>query len=203
MSQVVSTMLVASTRKWCRQTATRSNHRHHFFHSYRPIIQAGQTSCFYNDQHHLSNCSQTSIIRKTFSSSSSNNNTDSNNNNNNATTKPIKDFTKLQRLEDANPERIRDIQVNPESVGNKILPGNFVYKYYKRTGNTRKVPVEIEHGYFWMMWDLTKTNNKPTLSNEQLIPEQDAQTFPLLRGVKSLSGYKTDLPFFFIEGNGR
>jgi hypothetical protein len=214
MSQVVSTILVASTRQWCLQTATRKSlHRHEFLHRYPRMIQIGQIVFYHNDHqtYHQSNnnYNPTTILRKNFSSSSSNN-TGSNNNSNINSTKPpptttiIKDYTKLQRLEDANPERIRAIQVHPDSVGRSILPGNLVYKYYKRTGNTRKVPVELEHGYFWMMWDLQKTNNKPTVSNEQLVPEQEAQTFPLLKGVKSLSGYKTELPFFFLEGcNGK
>eukprot|EP00980_Cylindrotheca_fusiformis_P000291 scaffold66_cov115-Cylindrotheca_fusiformis.AAC.23 len=112
-----------------------------------------------------------------------------------------KDFTKLQRFEDANPERIRGIQVNPDGLGSQILPGNLVYKKYKLSGNTRKVPLELVHGYFWMMWDLRNTNNKPTLSNETLIPEEDSQIFPVLTGVKNLNGQKADLPFYFVENN--
>lgn len=109
------------------------------------------------------------------------------------------DYTKLRRFEDANPERIRGIQVNPDGVGSQILPGNLVYKKYRVSGNTRKVPLELVHGYFWMMWDLRKTNNKPTLSNEKLIPEEDAQIFPVLTGVKSLNGENADLPFHFVD----
>jgi hypothetical protein len=200
MSQVVSTVLMATTRQWCRQQ---------FLHRYPPMIQVGPISFYHNVHQNNKNSNLNSILRKNFSSSK-----DTNNKNNSTkppppsttptTTTAIKDYTKLQRLEDANPERIRAIQVHPDSVGRSILPGNLVYKYYKRTGNTRKVPVELEHGYFWMMWDLQNTNNKPTLSNEHLVPEHEAQTFPLLQGVKSLSGYKTELPFFFLEGcNGK
>jgi hypothetical protein len=116
---------------------------------------------------------------------------------------PETDFTnKLPRLEDANPERIRGIQVSPDSVGNNILPGNLVYKKYRFSGNTRKVPMELTHGYFWMMWDLRNTDGKPTLANETLIPEEDAQLFPLLTGLKTLNKDKADLPFFFVENNG-
>jgi ATPase complex subunit ATP10 len=111
------------------------------------------------------------------------------------------DYTKLQRFEDANPERIRGIQMNPDGIGSKILPGNMVYKKYKFSGNTRKVPLELVHGYFWMMWDLRKTNNKPTLSNETLIPEEDSQLFPVLTGVKTLNGEKADLPFYFVDND--
>lgn len=115
---------------------------------------------------------------------------------------PPTDFTKLKRFEDANPERIRGINVNPKSIGTVILPGNLVYKKYKWSGNTRKVPMELEHGYFWMMWDLRNTEGKPTLSNETLIPEEDAQLFPMLTGLKTLNKEKADLPFFFVENHG-
>ncbi|CAJ1942694.1 unnamed protein product [Cylindrotheca closterium] len=106
---------------------------------------------------------------------------------------------KLQRFEDANPDRIRDIQVNPEGIGSQILPGNLVYKKYRFSGNTRKVPLELVHGYFWMMWDLRRTGHKTTLSNETLIPAEQAQLFPVLQGVQSLNDTKTDLPFFFVD----
>lgn len=109
------------------------------------------------------------------------------------------DYTELTRFEDANPERIHGITVNPDSLGSQILPGNLVYKKYKWTGNTRKVPLELVHGYFWMMWDLRNTNNKPTLSNESLIPEEDAQLFPVLTGLKTLTGQNVELPFHFVE----
>jgi len=112
------------------------------------------------------------------------------------------DFSKLRRLEDANPERIHGIQVNPDGIGSTVLPGNLVYKYYKWTGNTRKVPLELVHGYFWMLNDLKATNAKPTLSNETLIPEEGAQTFPMLTGLESLSREPTDLPYFFIANKG-
>jgi len=105
------------------------------------------------------------------------------------------------RLEDANPERIRGIKVNSASLGYTILPGNFVFKTYKLTGNTRKIPVELAKGYFWMVWDLKKTNQKPTLSNEKLIPARDAQLFPTLKSLYMLDDSDTelDLPLFFLE----
>ena len=105
------------------------------------------------------------------------------------------------RLEDANPERISGIKVNPDSLGMNVLPGNLIYKKYKLSGNTRKIPLELAHGYFWMLKDLKNTNQKPTLSNEQLIPVRDAQLFPTLKGLNTLddSNTEVDLPLFFQE----
>ena len=118
-----------------------------------------------------------------------------------ATTDDKTDFSKL--LKNANPDRIQGVVVNPESVGNKILPGNLVYKKYKWSGNTRKVPMELDHGYFWMIGDLKRTENKPTLSNDTLIPEGDAQHFPVLTGLQSLSGNVLDLPFCLMDNDGK
>jgi ATPase complex subunit ATP10 len=126
-----------------------------------------------------------------FSSSSSNNKNNNESINANA---PI-------RLEDANPERISGIKVNPDSLGMNVLPGNLIYKKYKLSGNTRKIPLELAHGYFWMLKDLKNTNQKPTLSNEQLIPARDAQLFPTLKDLNTLddSNTEVDLPLFFQE----
>eukprot|EP00934_Nitzschia_sp_Nitz4_P003093 Nitzschia sp. Nitz4//scaffold78_size91513//76429//77579//NITZ4_004937-RA/size91513-snap-gene-0.142-mRNA-1//-1//CDS//3329558154//3083//frame0 len=109
------------------------------------------------------------------------------------------DFAKIRRLEDANPDRIEGIQVNPDGIGASVLPGNLVYRHYKWTGNTRKVPLELVHGYFWMVNDLSATQGKPTLSNDALIPAAEAQAFPMLFGLESLSGEKTDIPYFFMQ----
>lgn len=113
------------------------------------------------------------------------------------------DFSKLRRLEDANPERVHGIRVNPDSIASGVLPGNLVYKFYKWTGNTRKVPLELAHGYFWMLNDLKATGGKPTLPNESLISEDEAQTFPMLTGLSSLSKETTDLPYYFIANKGK
>jgi hypothetical protein len=114
-----------------------------------------------------------------------------------------KNFSELRRFEDANPTRIEGINVNPDGIGSKVLPGNLVYKYYKWTGNTRKIPLELAHGYFWMLKDLKNTGGKPTLPNSELIPEEESQTFPTLTGLESLSNVKTDLPYAFIADKGR
>jgi mitochondrial ATPase complex subunit ATP10 len=83
------------------------------------------------------------------------------------------------------------------------LPGNLIYKTYKWTGNVRKIPVELAKGYFWMVSDLKKTNQKPTLSNDSLIPEIESQTFPTLMGLRALSdpGTAIDLPWGLINPN--
>jgi mitochondrial ATPase complex subunit ATP10 len=113
----------------------------------------------------------------------------------------LPESSSFKRLEEANPERIHGIKVNPDSLGNEILPGNLIYKTYKLTGNVRKIPVELVKGYFWMVTDLKKTNHKPTLSNDNLIPEHESQTFPTLMGLRALSDTTTtvDLPWFFLD----
>mmetsp|Transcript_3938 Transcript_3938/g.8538 ORF Transcript_3938/g.8538 Transcript_3938/m.8538 type:complete len:380 (+) Transcript_3938:97-1236(+) len=112
-----------------------------------------------------------------------------------------KEFAKITRLEDANPERIHGIKVNPDSLGYGVLPGNLIYKTYKWSGNTRKVPLELAHGYFWMVWDLKKTDQKPTLTSDGLIPAKEAQHFPPLEGLTTLDDLNTelDLPLHFLE----
>lgn len=99
--------------------------------------------------------------------------------------------------------RIKDIRVNENSIGAKIKPGDLVDKYYPKTKNTRTLPVELAHGYFWMVADLSKTNGKPTLSNDYLIPAKNAQPFPDLKaGVKTLDADESvELPQFFLRKN--
>jgi ATPase complex subunit ATP10 len=141
-----------------------------------------------------SNSPISSLIGRISSFSSSSSSNQNNNNNNNESINPI-------RLEDANPERISGIKVNPDSLGYDVLPGNLIYKKYKLSGNTRKIPLELAHGYFWMLKDLKNTNQKPTLSNENLIPARDAQLFPTLKDLNTLddSNTEVDLPLFFQE----
>ena len=97
------------------------------------------------------------VVATTSSSTSSgrllSSSQDGGRNNNDEDNKPDepKGFEHLPRLESANPDRIKGIQVNPDSVGSTVLPGNLVYKKYKWSGNTRKIPLELKHGYFWMV----------------------------------------------------
>lgn len=103
--------------------------------------------------------------------------------------------------------RIKEIQVNEKSIGSKIKPGNLVDKFYPKTGNTRTLPVELAHGYFWMVGDLDATGGKPTLSNDYIIPAKNAEPFPeLLAGVETLSdsddkNNRVELPQFFLRKN--
>lgn len=113
-----------------------------------------------------------------------------------------KGSNKTLRLHNANPERIRGIQVNPESMGYEILPGNLIYKKIGgTTGETKKIPLELVHGYFWMVSDLKKTDQKPTLSNDRLIPQREAQFFPALDNLYSLTDNENPLniPMVFTE----
>jgi ATP10 protein len=98
--------------------------------------------------------------------------------------------------------RIRDIIPNPDSIGSRIKPGNLIDKFYKRANRMRTVPVELAHGYFWMIKDVRDTQGKPTLSNTHLIPTETAQQFPsLLSGVKTLSGESVEIPEYFSRQN--
>ena len=102
-------------------------------------------------------------------------------------------------------QRIRGILTNPDSLGSRIQPGNVIDKFFKRANKTRTVPVELAHGYFWMIKDLRTTLGKPTLSNPQLIPAETAQRFPsLLSGeITTLAGESVELPDFFVRKNSK
>lgn len=103
-------------------------------------------------------------------------------------------------------KRIKEIRVNEKSIGSKLKPGNLVDKFYPKTKNTRTLPVELAHGYFWMVHDLQATDGKPTLSNDYIIPAKNAEPFPeLLAGVKTLSDSdqtsNVELPQYFLRKN--
>jgi mitochondrial ATPase complex subunit ATP10 len=199
-------MVLLTTAEVCLRLGRISISRTSYRRPRRPIF-------FYqNNNRHANSTSLTDVwnstidnvhlesrLRRTFTTSSSSSRRDDSSNNNN-----INDVTSLPpplpKLEDANPERIRGIHVNPDSLGSQVLPGNLVYKKYKLTGNIRKVPLELVHGYFWMLNDLKVTNQKPTLSNTDIIPSREAQLFPTLTDVRVLSDPDTpvDLPSYFI-----
>lgn len=92
------------------------------------------------------------------------------------------------------------IQVHPDSISSKILPGNFVLRESK-SGKKKKRYTELVHGYFWMMKDLTKSNDKPIQTNKALIPESRSKVFPVLQGLKSLDGQQVNFPDYVLRKN--
>eukprot|EP00977_Amphora_coffeiformis_P028324 scaffold34929_cov160-Amphora_coffeaeformis.AAC.2 len=77
------------------------------------------------------------------------------------------------------------IQMHPDSIGARIMPGDVVYKK-TLAGKERWQPVSLEHGYFWMLRDLRQTDEKPIQTNPKLIAETDAKYFPTIRAVQCL-----------------
>jgi ATPase complex subunit ATP10 len=92
------------------------------------------------------------------------------------------------------------IRMHPDSISKSILPGNMTIKK-NRAGDGKKRYTELVYGYFWMIKDLRKTDDKPVLSNDKLIPESLAKSFPVLNGLKSLVGDKVDIPAHFLRKN--
>lgn len=100
-----------------------------------------------------------------------------------------------------NDDRIQGIQMNPSGFGNKILPGNQVIKVVR--DEERKIMTERAFGNFWMMSDLKKTNNKPILTNDTIIPTERAQVFPFLPDWIPLQpdSCLENVPDFFVRNN--
>jgi ATPase complex subunit ATP10 len=92
------------------------------------------------------------------------------------------------------------IRMHPDSISKSILPGNMTIRK-NRSGDAKKRYTELVYGYFWMIKDLRKTDDKPVLSNDKLIPESIAKPFPSLAGLKSLAGEKVDIPAHFLRKN--
>ncbi|KAL7467841.1 hypothetical protein ACHAXS_012114 [Conticribra weissflogii] len=97
--------------------------------------------------------------------------------------------------------RNKNIVMHPEGLGKNILPGDFVLKKNPRTGVERKVLLEHALGYFWAVKELSLTNNKPILCNEEIIPAAEAELFPTLKGLNSLKDEIVDIPDFFVRNN--
>lgn len=95
------------------------------------------------------------------------------------------------------------IVVHPDSIGAQILPGGAMVNRTTRSGQVQTRYTELVHGYFWMLKDLKKTEEKPTLANTTaLIPENEAKVFPMLSALQSLStGDRVDLPAFALRKN--
>lgn len=98
-------------------------------------------------------------------------------------------------------QRHSGIQLHPDSISKTILPGNFVLRETK-SGGIKKRYTELAHGYFWNIKDLKRSDNKPILLNESLIPENQAKVFPHLSRLESLSGdTEVELPDYFLRKN--
>jgi ATPase complex subunit ATP10 len=92
--------------------------------------------------------------------------------------------------------------MNPNSISKTILPGNFVKKMSMRNGSIKKRYTELVHGYFWMLKDLQRSNEKPILSNQEIISESVAKVFPTLTQLRKLdSNELVNLPSFFLRRN--
>lgn len=96
--------------------------------------------------------------------------------------------------------RHHGIQTHPDSIGHLIQPGNQVVRTTPR-GKVQKRYTELIYGYFWNLKDLKRCNEKPVLSNENLIRESDAKVFPQLLGSKNLLGEGIDLPSYCLRKN--
>ena len=90
------------------------------------------------------------------------------------------------------------IHMHPESISKLIMPGNQVERTNNK-GLTTKRYTELVYGYFWMISDLKKSDNRPILPME--IPSETAQVFPDLTGLQSLSGRTVNLPDYFLRKN--
>jgi len=93
--------------------------------------------------------------------------------------------------------------VNPESVGDSILPGGeYCIKRDPRTEKDRRVLLERKYGFLWMMADLAKTKSKPTFSNTALIPETEAEVFPTFGDCCEMENDEdVILPEYFLRDN--
>lgn len=97
--------------------------------------------------------------------------------------------------------RHTEIQLHPDSISKTIQPGNTIVRK-GRDGSDKRRYTELVHGYFWMIKDLQRSDNKPILSNTKLIPAKQSKLFPKLDNLKSLSGDKSvNLPDYFVRKN--
>ena len=97
--------------------------------------------------------------------------------------------------------RNKSIIMHPDGHGQHILPGNYVTKIHPKTGAVKRVMLEFAYGHFWAFKELTLTNNKPILSNEVVIPANQAEGFPTITGLINLHDEVVDIPHFFTRYN--
>ncbi|KAL7562210.1 hypothetical protein ACA910_013465 [Epithemia clementina (nom. ined.)] len=96
------------------------------------------------------------------------------------------------------------IQFHPESISQYMFPDKTVHKEILKGGTTKNIrmPIELEHGYFWMLRELRHTNNKPIVANPLLIPEKEAHELPPLTVTPMAATNKTVLlPDHLIQQN--
>jgi hypothetical protein len=108
-----------------------------------------------------------------------------------------------QQEEEIARHRHHGILMHPDSISNLILPPGNVVRRTTRRGKVQNQYIELEYGYFWMIKDLKRSDEKPILSNDTLIPSRLAKPFPLLPGCKSLTGEKVDLGIDYLTRRNR
>lgn len=113
----------------------------------------------------------------------------------------IDSFTRMEME-----KRHKGITMNQNSISQYILPGEKIVKTNQKTGVKKMLAIERSMGYFWYLKDLTETDGKPILSNQELIPTEIAQVFPPLNeqnngSLKTLDGKEESLPHYFMSGN--
>jgi ATPase complex subunit ATP10 len=97
--------------------------------------------------------------------------------------------------------RNKSIIMHPNGYGQHILPGNYVTKIHPKTGAVKRVMLEFEYGHFWALKELSLTNNKPIVSNDVVIPANQAEVFPTITGLINLHEEIVDIPQFFTRYN--
>lgn len=153
----------------------------------------------------LSSSSSSSISHNIRYFSSSNNNKDDNKDNDDDN--PKFKIPPKPSLDDINTKeylaRHSGIKLHQYSIGNYILPGNIVLVDNRHRKVIQKRYTELVYGYFWMLKDLQRCNDKPILSNQVLISEKECKLFPKLSNVIQLSGNNKNITFpdYFVRKN--
>jgi hypothetical protein len=108
-----------------------------------------------------------------------------------------------QQEEEIARHRHHGIIMHPDSISHLILPPGNVVRRTTRRGTLQNQYVDLEYGHFWMLKDLQRSQEKPILSNETLIPQRMAKPFPILTKCKSLTGENIDLSVDYFTRKNR
>ena len=165
-------------------------------------LQSTSCCCWNQDtQRTLSSSSSSSSTTTTTSSKSETNSDESK-----SQLKPdfddgIDSYTRTQMQ-----KRHQGIIMNENGLSQHVLPGGYIVKTNQKTGDKKMVGLERSMGYFWDLKDLTDTDNKPILSNMDLIPLDISQVFPPLTNhggdLKNLEDEEiVSLPEFITKNN--